>query len=47
MGTERTTFVLDKTNKITNVWRKVRVKGHAEEVLKACKTPMKEDNKLY
>ena len=47
MGTERTTFVLDATNKITHIWKKVRVKGHAEEVLNACKNPMKEDNKIY
>ena len=46
MGIERTTFILDKKNKITHIWNKVRVKGHAEDVLKACKTDIKEDNKI-
>ena len=44
MGSERTTFILDENNKVTHIYRKVKVKGHAEEVLKACKTMIKEDN---
>ena len=32
MGIERSTFVIDKDLKIISVWRKVKVKGHVEEV---------------
>ncbi|RWL95266.1 MAG: peroxiredoxin [Mesorhizobium sp.] len=35
MGVERATFLIGKDGRIARVWRKVRVKGHAEEVLKA------------
>lgn len=35
MGIERATFLIDEKGKIANVWRKVRVKGHAAEVLEA------------
>ena len=35
MGIERTTFLLDKDGRIARIWRKVRVSGHAEEVLEA------------
>ncbi len=45
MGSERTTFILNENNQITHIWTKVRVTGHAEEVLKACKNLIKEDNK--
>jgi peroxiredoxin Q/BCP len=31
-GTQRDTFLIDPTGIITAVWRKVSVKGHAEEV---------------
>ncbi len=34
-GVERSTFVIDERGKITPVFRKVRVDGHTEEVLKA------------
>jgi len=34
-GIERSTFVIHNTGKILGAWRKVRVAGHAEEVLKA------------
>jgi len=37
MGIERATFVINAKGKIANVWRKVRVKGHAAEVLEAVK----------
>jgi peroxiredoxin Q/BCP len=37
MGVERCTFLIDKTGKIARVWRKVKVTGHADEVLKAAK----------
>jgi len=35
MGIERATFLIDGTGTIRRIWRKVRVKGHAEEVLAA------------
>jgi len=34
-GIERSTFLIDADGKVAKVWRKVRVAGHAEEVLKA------------
>ena len=37
MGIERATFLIDEKGKIANIWHKVRVKGHAEEVLTAVK----------
>ncbi len=37
MGVERTTVLIDEKGKIARVWNKVKVAGHAEEVLKACK----------
>jgi peroxiredoxin Q/BCP len=35
MGIERATFLIDGKGSIHKVWRKVKVPGHAEEVLKA------------
>lgn len=37
MGVERSTFLIDKTGKIAKSWRKVKVPGHADEVLAAAK----------
>ena len=37
MGIERSTFLIDGVGQIRNVWRKVKVPGHAEEVLGAVK----------
>lgn len=37
MGVERSTFLIDKSGKVARVWRKVKVPGHAEEVLAAAK----------
>ncbi|WP_144393422.1 thioredoxin-dependent thiol peroxidase [Pleionea sediminis] len=37
MGIERSTFLIDEDGKLQNEWRKVRVKGHVEEVLAAVK----------
>ena len=37
MGIQRTTFLSNKSGIITNIWEKVKVPGHAEEVLKAVK----------
>ncbi len=35
MGMERTTYLVDGDGRIAQVWRKVKVKGHAQEVLEA------------
>jgi peroxiredoxin Q/BCP len=35
MGVERTTFLIDADGRIAQVWPKVKVPGHAEEVLAA------------
>ncbi len=37
MGVERSTFLIDKSGKIAKSWRKVKVPGHADEVLAAVK----------
>ncbi len=37
MGIQRTTFLSNKNGIITNIWEKVKVPGHAEEVLEAVK----------
>lgn len=37
MGIERATFLIGKNRKIKKIWRKVKVKGHVEEVLDAVK----------
>jgi thioredoxin-dependent peroxiredoxin len=37
MGMERTTFLVGTDGRIARVWRKVKVKGHAEEVLAAAR----------
>ncbi|WGD30795.1 thioredoxin-dependent thiol peroxidase [Ancylobacter sp. WKF20] len=37
MGVERTTVLIDAAGKIAQVWPKVKVPGHAEEVLAAAK----------
>ena len=37
MGVERATFLIDGKGKIAKVWRKVKVAGHAEDVLAAVK----------
>ena len=38
MGVERTTFLIDRQGVISRVWEKVKVPGHADEVLAAAKT---------
>ncbi|MGH7034554.1 MAG: thioredoxin-dependent thiol peroxidase [Stellaceae bacterium] len=35
MGIERATFLVDEKGKIEQIWHKVKVPGHADEVLKA------------
>ena len=37
MGIERATFLIDEKGVVREVWRKVKVKGHADEVLAAVK----------
>jgi peroxiredoxin Q/BCP len=37
MGAERSTFLIDPQGKVARVWRKVKVPGHADEVLAAVK----------
>lgn len=37
MGIERSTFLIDSAGKIARAWPKVKVDGHAEEVLEAAK----------
>ncbi len=38
MGIERTTFLIDKSGTIRQVWRKVKVEDHVRDVLKAVRT---------
>lgn len=38
MGVERSTFLIGADGKIARIWRKVKVPGHATEVLEAVKT---------
>ena len=33
MGIERTTFVIDKTGRVAQIWPKVKVDGHIQDVL--------------
>ena len=35
MGIERSTFLIDTEGRLARIWRKVKVAGHAEEVLAA------------
>ncbi|MDX2155473.1 MAG: peroxiredoxin [Hyphomicrobiaceae bacterium] len=37
MGVDRSTFLIDAKGNVARVWRKVKVPGHAEEVLAAAK----------
>ncbi|MBL0922923.1 MAG: peroxiredoxin [Sphingomonadaceae bacterium] len=37
MGIDRSTYLVGKDGRVKQVWRKVKVKGHAEEVLAAAK----------
>ena len=38
MGMERSTFLIASDGRVARAWRKVKVPGHAEEVLKAAHT---------
>ncbi len=35
MGVERATFLIGSDGRIARIWRKVKVKGHAEAVIEA------------
>jgi peroxiredoxin Q/BCP len=37
LGMERSTYLVDREGRIARVWRKVKVKGHAAEVLEAAR----------
>jgi thioredoxin-dependent peroxiredoxin len=37
MGIERSTFLIGADGKIARIWRKVKVAGHAADVLEAAK----------
>jgi peroxiredoxin Q/BCP len=37
MGMERSTFLIGKDGRVVKTWRKVKVPGHAAEVLEAAK----------
>lgn len=37
MGIDRATFLIDETGKIEALWRKVKLPGHIEEILKTLK----------
>jgi peroxiredoxin Q/BCP len=37
MGIERATFLIGKDKKILNIWRNVKVKNHAQDVLDVLK----------
>jgi peroxiredoxin Q/BCP len=37
MGMERSTFLIDKDGRIARIWRKVKVDGHADQVMQAAK----------
>ena len=38
MGVERATFLIDGAGLVRRVWRNVKVKGHAEQVLEAAQS---------
>lgn len=38
MGIERSTFLIDAKGRIARIWRKVKVPGHADEVLQAVRS---------
>ncbi|MDI9349159.1 MAG: peroxiredoxin [Candidatus Symbiobacter sp.] len=35
MGIERASFLIDKAGKLAQIWRKVKVPGHSQEILQA------------
>ena len=43
MGIERSTFLVDPEGKVRQIWRKVKVPGHIENVLQALKEQINHD----
>ena len=41
IGILRTTFLIDKKGKIVKIWKNVKVKDHAQDVLKVLKKSSK------
>lgn len=41
MGIERSTFLIDEQGKIENIWHKVKVKGHVEDIMDIIKKSTK------
>ncbi len=37
-GIERSTFLIDGTGRVAKIWRRVKVPGHAEDVLGAAQS---------
>ena len=37
MGAERSTFLIDKNLIVKNIWRKVKVEGHVDQIFDKCK----------
>ena len=44
MGMERATFLIGADGRVLKAWRKVKVPGHAEEVLKAARAELTDLN---
>lgn len=44
LGVERSTFLIDEQGMLRQAWRKVKIKGHAEEVLEALKAMRRDAN---
>ncbi len=38
MGVDRSTFIIDEKGKLKHEWRKIKVKGHVDEVLETLKS---------
>ncbi len=45
MGVERATFLIDASGRIVQIWRKVKVPGHAEAVLAAAEAAARDADK--
>ncbi|PPR16399.1 MAG: putative peroxiredoxin bcp [Alphaproteobacteria bacterium MarineAlpha9_Bin3] len=37
MGIERSTFLVDSNGNLQKIWKKVKVKGHVDDVINSCK----------
>ena len=45
MGIVRSTFLINSQGKIARIWRKAKVKGHAQQVLEAARELVEEEKK--